>query len=174
VYPTSGSQEDMACPRLSRLFIEKPNHVAKALLGITPTEPIADLVPTLLWIWDKRRTKVHTEGISVQEARIHVVGLPRELLEDKVATSLITEEVKEWNIRLHDFTQLVEALNIEVDIADYPQVADRGAITVHHWGRRDETSGTETIVTGETSPTRDVAAIRPHPPRPPTRRTDPN
>ena len=87
-----------------------------------------------MWIWDKRRTKVNTEGRAVQEALINVVGLPRELLEDKVATSLITVEVKEWGIRLHDFTQLVEAMCIEVDIANYPQFLDQTAVIIQHWG----------------------------------------
>ena len=83
--------------------------------------------------------------------------------------------MKEWSRRLQDFTQLVEALCIKVDITDHPQFPDQAADTIQHWGRSNETSGTETTVAGAVSPTRDrdVAAIRQDPQRPPTRRAVP-
>ncbi len=47
----------------------------------------------------------------------------------------------EWGRRMQDLASLVIALDVDIDVEDFPQVADLTSVVVPHWGRQHNEIG---------------------------------
>jgi hypothetical protein len=94
-------------------------------LGIATVAGIGEAIRDLQWIWDKSKTKTGTKARSLQEALPSVIGIMRDGLEGRIHTDKWLGSARELTRNLEALRMMVEALDIGVDVQDYPQLCQQ-------------------------------------------------
>jgi hypothetical protein len=89
------------------------------------------------WIWDKRKTKAHTEARSVQEAIQKVYAPLKESQELKIKDDQWSMAAGELGRNMEAMCMMVHALGYDVDLEEYPRL-EHQVDTIPNRGHQQE------------------------------------
>jgi len=129
---TESEWRTVECPALVRLFVNKQRGFARFLLEATSHEEAVGCLMTLQWAWDRRKTRPETEDRSIQEAGQRVFNALQNALGDRLDDSGWRKAAEEFGDAVKPLCGLLDALETEVNVENYPRV-------MYEAGREKET-----------------------------------
>jgi hypothetical protein len=110
------------CPAIVQLFVNKQREFAKFIMATSNQDEAVGAVMKLQGNWDRRKTKQDTEERSLQEAGQAVYMALQNALSDKMAETDWKEAAKQFGTYTHTLRRMLDALECDVDVANYPRV----------------------------------------------------
>ena len=145
---TENEWRTMDCPAMVRLFVNKQKVFARSVLEAASHEEAVGSLMNLQWAWDRRKTKLDTEERSLQEAGQMVFNAIQNALGDRMDDRGWTQAAKEFGEAFKPLCELLDALETEVNVENYPRVMyDAGRQREEASEQREEEP--ELVTTGE-------------------------